>query len=382
MSREAHRTHTSILRLADSLVGVSGIRRVAPHHVFVTSPRIAEDILSGDGDTVLKSTRLNCTFDNTLGTRHLFSSGHTEGGMHAQQIRRAIGDHLRSHSQEYLATVEQGAGEIVRQARVDGYIRNVYGAIHGVFVRAILSTYAPVEPTSIAGLRGDLQAISAEVGLKQLLGIRVGGQIAALMSGRKSHRFRTLDTWAKSAVALNGADVFGYADIPEEAMRENLLLLAGAGSTSPSATSAWTIYDATAHSSVMEALRTKRGRKDRSLLMDQVLRRHPIGFVLNRKAAKDFETEKKKIRKGDTIWFLRVPQTLSESERDGEGLFRMQFGSGPRSCLGKSLGIAGFATFMDVWTDSVRNWQITRMPKSPIYHPTLKPYGMDISIGS
>ena len=385
MSKEAHRFHTRILEAADVIAGAHKIRRFPLlNQVLVTSVTHIKEILDSDGVLVGKATRLNSAISSTTGQHSLIASPETLGGQHALEIRQAIGEFIHLKSKQYLENLGNIATDLTQSAKKAGGLRNVYSAIHSTHIEALLSVFGPVSQARMPRLQKEIIGLSAELGTKTLLGSVGGEWIITATRGSRHRRRAELDVWVDDVVARNTGlwDVGREGALSKAFLRDNLLLMTGAGTTSPAATATWTIYDAGTNDRFMNSLRSANGKREMTQVMAHTLRRHPFSFVLNRKALQDFSIGGQAIRKGDEIWMLTVPHSNRNSglQKEEADMFGAQFGHGPRSCVGQSLGIAAFGRFMSVWNEQINDWVVTKRPRSPIYYPTLKPDKMDVEI--
>ncbi len=81
--------------------------------------------------------------------------------------------------------------------------------------------------------------------------------------------------------------------------------------------------------------------------------------------------------KGDTVWFLSVPDR--HTDETGKNGFGIGFGSGARDCLGTHVALASYHSFLRTWGAHFQDWSSTN-PRPPLYYPTLKPKGMNVII--
>ncbi len=386
MSHEAHRFHTRILEAADALAGDRKIRRFPLiGKVLVTSVSHVKEILDGDGVTVGKATRLNDAIAATTGTHSLIAPPETLGGQHGMEIRQLIGQFIHQKNREYLENLGSITTALSQKVRNAGRLHDVYRAIHSTYIEALLSVFAPVSQSRMPRLQHEIIGLSAELGTKMLLGSVGGEWMITAMHGSRRYRRAELDVWVDDIVAQNKGlwDLSRDGALSKAFLRDNLLLMTGAGTTSPAATATWTIYDAGTDQRDMQRLRLAKPKWEMTGVMAQTLRRHPFGFVLNRLALQNFSVGGQDIRKGDEIWMVTVPRRAHTQKDipDENDLFGTQFGHGPRSCVGQGLGIMAFGRFMNVWVDQIKDWRVTKNPRSPLYYPTLKPDSMDIVVG-
>lgn len=385
MSHEAHRFHTRVLEAADAIAGASKIRRFPLiGKVLVTSVSHVKEILDGDGVTVGKATRLNDAISATTGVHSIIAPPRSEGGQHALEIRQAIGDFIHQKNRQYLENLGSITTDLAQKIRNAGRLHDVYRAIHSTYIEALLSVLSPVPQSRMPRLQHEIIGLSAELGTKTLLGSVGGEWMITTMRGDRRHRRAELDIWLDEIVAKNRGlwDLRRDGALSKAFLRDNLLLMTGAGTTSPAATATWTIYDAGTDQRDMQRLSLAKSKWGMTGVMAQTLRRHPFGFVLNRQALQNFSIGGQDIRKGDEIWMVTVPRrahTQSEVPEEDD-LFGANFGHGPRSCVGQGLGIMAYGRFMNVWVDQIKDWRVTKNPRSPIYYPTLKPDRMDVEV--
>ena len=385
MGHEAHRFHTRILEAADAIAGDRKIYRFPwIGKVLVTAVPYIKEILNGDGVTVGKATRLNRAVGATTGSHSLIAPPDSPGAQHALEIRHEIGVFIHEKNRLFLENLGSIATDLTQKVKKTGVLHDVYRAVHSAHIEALLSVFSPASSSRMPRLQKEIIGLSAELGTKTLLGSTGGEWMITALRGPRGSRRAELDIWVDDVIAQNKGlwDMHRDGALSKAFLRDNLLLMTGAGTTSPAATATWAIFDAGTDRQDMYTLRSAIGKREMTQVMANTLRRHPFGFVLNRKALLDFSVGGQAIRKGDEIWMLTVPrrrQVVGESDGEAEK-FGTQFGYGPRSCIGQSLGIAAFGRFMGVWNEQVRDWRVTKNPRSPIYYPTLKPDKMNIVI--
>lgn len=377
----AHRAHTTALRVVDQLVGDAGIRRFPGGNVIITSPEVGRKVLSADHTVLPKKGTINRAIGATVGAESLLSSDAADHPEATLETREKLVRFFRKTKEEYLEGVEAGTQALCDQIIENGGIGDIYDRIHGVFIGGLMNTFGEPDISDDPQLQQEIVGLSSELGAKSILGPKLGEKVLSRTKGLPDDRNQTINERLDSITERNAGFWDITTDDPDaEAMRSNMMLLFGAGTTSTAGVVGWTLYDA-AYSQRDKDIITNGGSKaDIVNLMARTLDRHPFGYVINRDVAEDFDVDGFSFREGDKAWFVTVPER-SDATNTNE-LFGISFSAGDRDCLGKSIAIGSYVSFMQAWGERIKDWDISHKPKSPLYLPTLKPKKMGIAVAS
>lgn len=370
----AHPNHDLVLRTISSRTGV----RRYPGHVVISSHDIAKELLEGDGDLVTKTTGVNDAIAGTVGHTSLLSTSlFMSQPNEPLEIRKLISNFLRAKSQEYVANVGVQIGALCNRISEERVANNLYDKLLGAFIAGFTDTFDPETQVDVLSVTSEIVAVSRAVGIKSMLGNRIGERVISVMDPERHDRAPEMRRWIRKVVGKeNGLWNVGDDSLDRERLESNMITLLGAGTTSASGAVTWTIYDTAMGIEDPNLVTSPQSRRDTTQLMSRVLARHPFGFVINREAARDVSIGGIEIKKGDMVWFVTIPHEQKSDSVD----FGISFGHGPRDCVGKSTAIALYNNSLKVWGEHFQGWTVTGGPSVPLYYPTLKPKGLSIAV--
>jgi len=378
--RKGHSVHTAILRTADKLTGEVGIRRFPMNNVIITSPDVAQELLQYEGYGIIsKKTALNRRLGEEIGPKSIVSIESYANPQEITATRELMSEFFREHTHAYISGVSQTAEKLCEEIKNSNGMNDLYTHIHRAYIYGLLQAFETTDDVNIDTLQKEIIHISADVSIKTAIGSRAGEFFISSVLGSREMRRSESNKWINSVIDRNKGlwDLEERKD-SEDSMRANLLLLLGAGTTSPAAVACWSIYDIARDAKEREHFIHSEHKRDLTELMARTMVRHPFGFVINRYVDKDITIRDVPLYTGDTVWFLTIP---GKEVPEQMNMFGNSFGSGPRDCLGKHTAIGAYVKFMQVWQGYFTNWVVTE-PQTPIYFATLKPKGMNITITS